>query len=265
MGDYWAPSSIKLLGEITGSQLRDGPCLVLALQWSVVYCVSSSLLLLLLLEWLYSPCGPSPLFSFLIYSFQLAELLEWVISSSQGPYPFFWMGNGRLILLSGPLGAWGSLTCSKSTTRVKQLKIPPGGLVPWIFPSLKIWRPPPGLNPRRSSHEVGTLPLDYRGRSSSVQPPKNSTLWGKYCVLLKGVIGSSDKLFSKLQLQNHTGCVRLIHLFPGTFHKSDSDPNLASWFPISLPSILHGPGNHINQTVMFRQFYKGLMTVSDQF
>jgi hypothetical protein len=34
--------------------------------------------LLLLLEWLYSPCGPSPLFSFLIYFFflQSAGLLE---------------------------------------------------------------------------------------------------------------------------------------------------------------------------------------------
>jgi hypothetical protein len=32
-------------------------------------------------------------------------------------------------------GAWGSLMCSKFTTRVKQLKVPPGGLVPWIFSS----------------------------------------------------------------------------------------------------------------------------------
>jgi hypothetical protein len=48
--------------------------------------------------------------------------------------------------------------------RVKLLKVPPGGLVPWIFPSLKIRRPPPGLNPRHSSHELGTLPLDYGGR-----------------------------------------------------------------------------------------------------
>jgi hypothetical protein len=50
------------------------------------------------------------------------------------------------------------------TTRVKELKVPPGGLVPSNFPSLKIRRPPPGSNPRRSSHEVGTLPLDYGGR-----------------------------------------------------------------------------------------------------
>jgi hypothetical protein len=63
-----------------------------------------------------------------------------------------------------PLGAWGSLTCSKSTTRVKRLKVPPGGLVPWMFPSLKIRRPPPGLNPHHSGHEVGTLPLDHGGR-----------------------------------------------------------------------------------------------------
>jgi hypothetical protein len=78
----------------------------------------------------------------------LPKLLDWI-------WP--------IILLRGPLGAWGSLTCSKFTTRFKQLKVPPGGLVPWIFPSLKIRRPPPGLNPRRSSHEVGTLPLDYGG------------------------------------------------------------------------------------------------------
>jgi hypothetical protein len=68
------------------------------------------------------------------------------------------------ILLRSPLGTWGSLTCSESTTRVKRLKVPPGGLVPWIFPSLKIRRPPPGLNPRHSGHEVGTLPLDHGGR-----------------------------------------------------------------------------------------------------
>jgi hypothetical protein len=40
---------------------------------------------LLLLEWLYSPRGPWPLFSFLIYS-QSVGLLERVISSSQGLY-----------------------------------------------------------------------------------------------------------------------------------------------------------------------------------
>jgi hypothetical protein len=71
-------------------------------------------------------------------------------------------GEWPIILLKGPLGAWGPLTCSKFTTRVKQLKVPPGGLVPWIVPSLKIQRPS-----RRSSHEVGTLPLDYGGRSTN--------------------------------------------------------------------------------------------------
>jgi hypothetical protein len=75
-------------------------------------------------------------------------------------------GNGWLILLRGPHGAWGFLMCSKSTTRVTLLKVPPGGLVPRIFLSLKIRRPPPGLNPWHSSHEVGTEPLDYRGRCS---------------------------------------------------------------------------------------------------
>jgi hypothetical protein len=34
------------------------------------------------------------------------------------------------ILLRSPLGTRGSLTCSKSTTRFKRLKVPPGGLVP---------------------------------------------------------------------------------------------------------------------------------------
>jgi hypothetical protein len=60
-------------------------------------------------------------------------------------------GKWAIILLRGPLGTWGSSTCSKFTTRVKRLKVPPGGLVPWIFPSLKIRRPPPGLNPHRSN------------------------------------------------------------------------------------------------------------------
>jgi hypothetical protein len=45
--------------------------------------------------------------------------------------------------------------CSKFTTRVKQ--------------SLKIRRLPPGLNPRHSSHEVETLPLDYGGRYRTYQ------------------------------------------------------------------------------------------------
>jgi hypothetical protein len=34
-----------------------------------------------------------------------------------------------------PLGTWGSFTCSKSTTRVKQLKVPSEGLCSRIFPS----------------------------------------------------------------------------------------------------------------------------------
>jgi hypothetical protein len=40
-------------------------------------CTDSKVLISLLLEWLYSPCGPSPPFSFLNYIFlQSAELLE---------------------------------------------------------------------------------------------------------------------------------------------------------------------------------------------
>jgi hypothetical protein len=31
-----------------------------------------------------------------------------------------------------------------------------------LFP--EFFRPPPGLNPRHSGHEVGTLPLDHGGR-----------------------------------------------------------------------------------------------------
>jgi hypothetical protein len=101
----------------------------------------------------------------LFYS-QSAGFLEWVISSS---LPKLLDGKWPIILLRDPFGAWGSLTCSKLTTQVKQLKVPPGGLVPWIFPSLKIRRPRPGLNPRLSSHEVGSLPLDYGGRFSNFQ------------------------------------------------------------------------------------------------
>jgi hypothetical protein len=95
---------------------------------------------------------PRLFFSFLIYS-QSAGLLERVISSSQGLYLCL-DGKWPIISLRGPLGAWGSLTCSKFTTRVKQLKVPPGGLVPWIFPSLTIRWSPPGLNPRHSSLHV---------------------------------------------------------------------------------------------------------------
>jgi hypothetical protein len=39
-------------------------------------------------------------------------------------------GKCPIILPRGPLRSWGSLTCSISTTRVKRLKVPPGGLVP---------------------------------------------------------------------------------------------------------------------------------------
>jgi hypothetical protein len=62
------------------------------------------------------------------------------------------------ILPRGPLGTRGSLTCSKSTTRVKRLKVPPGGLRSLNFSVLK------NSNPRHSGHEVGTLPLDHGGR-----------------------------------------------------------------------------------------------------
>jgi hypothetical protein len=121
-------------------------------------------ILLLLLEWLYSPCGPSPLYSFLIYSIHSRQdsLNEW--SAHRKASTETLDGKWPIILFRGPLGAWGSLTRSKFTARVKQLKVPPGGLVPWIFPSLKIRRPPLGLNPRHLSHEVGTLPLDHGSR-----------------------------------------------------------------------------------------------------
>jgi hypothetical protein len=73
-----------------------------------------------------------------------------------------WTENVRNFAQRFPFGTWGSLTCSKSTTRVKQLKVPSEGLCSRIFPSLKIRRPPPGSNPRHSGHEVGTLPLDIK-------------------------------------------------------------------------------------------------------
>jgi hypothetical protein len=70
-----------------------------------------------------------------------------------------WTENVRNFAQRFPLGTWGSLTCSKSTTRV-----PSEGLCSRIFPSWKIRRPPPGSNPRHLGHEVGTLPLDHGGR-----------------------------------------------------------------------------------------------------
>jgi hypothetical protein len=100
-------------------------------------------------------------------SFQFPDLFIYSLNEWSAHLPKRLDGKWPIILLRGPLPAWGSLTCSKFTTRVKQLKLPPGGLVPWIFPALKVRWPPSGLNPRRSSHEVGTLPLDYGGRSNS--------------------------------------------------------------------------------------------------
>jgi hypothetical protein len=60
---------------------------------------------LLLLEWFYSPCGPSPLFQFpdLFYS-QSAGLLEWVISSSQGLYQNFGREMADNFCSEAPLG-----------------------------------------------------------------------------------------------------------------------------------------------------------------
>jgi hypothetical protein len=63
---------------------------------------------------------------------------------------------------------------------------PPWGLrffyvVPWIFPSLKIRRPPPGLNSRHSGHEVGTLPLDVRRKSNSRHKYHSSFHWTYFC------------------------------------------------------------------------------------
>jgi hypothetical protein len=79
----------------------------------------------LLLEWLYSPCGPSPLYSFLVYSIHNRQdsLNEW--SAHRKASTETLDGKWPIILLRGPL-----LTCNKFTTQVKQLKVPPGGLVP---------------------------------------------------------------------------------------------------------------------------------------
>jgi hypothetical protein len=108
-----------------------------------------------LLEWLYSPCGPSPLFSFLLY-FSTIGRTPWMSDQLIArPLPKLLDGKWPIILLRGPLEAWGTLTCSKFTTRVKILKSLPEDLFPEFF----LRRPPPGLNPRRSSHEVGTLHL----------------------------------------------------------------------------------------------------------
>jgi hypothetical protein len=90
----------------------------------------------------------------LIYS-QSVGLLEWVISSSQGLYRHF----GREMadnFAQRPPWAWGSLTCSKFTTRVKQLKVPPGGLVPWIFSVLK-----------NSTTSAGFEPTSWGGNATS--------------------------------------------------------------------------------------------------
>jgi hypothetical protein len=87
------------------------------------------LFLLLRLEWLYSPCGPSPLFIFLIY-FSTVGRTPWMSDQLIArPLPKLLDWNWPIILLRGLLGAWGSLTCCKFTTQVKQLKVPPVGLV----------------------------------------------------------------------------------------------------------------------------------------
>jgi hypothetical protein len=66
--------------------------------------------------------GPRLFFSFLIYSIhnRQGSLNEW--SAHRKASTETLDGKWPIILLRGPLGAWGSLTCSKFTTRVKQLK-----------------------------------------------------------------------------------------------------------------------------------------------
>jgi hypothetical protein len=56
-----------------------------------------------------------------------------------------------------PLGTWGSLTCSKSTTRVKRLKVPPGGLRSLNFSVLK-----------NSMTSAGFEPASLRSRGGNV-------------------------------------------------------------------------------------------------
>jgi hypothetical protein len=120
-------------------------------------------------------CALATFFSFLIYSIhnRQGSLNEWSAHRKASTETFD--GKSPIILLRGTLGAWGSLTCSKFTTRAKQLKVPPGRLVPWIFPSLKIRRPPPGLNPRRSSHEVGTEAAKEYRYNNTISIHKNGT------------------------------------------------------------------------------------------
>jgi hypothetical protein len=92
--------------------------------------ISSTVDLILLLKWLYSPCGPSPLFEFPDLLFTIGRTPWMSDQLIARPLPKLWTGMADNI-------AWGSLTYSKFTIRVKQLKVPPGGFVPWIFSVLK--------------------------------------------------------------------------------------------------------------------------------
>jgi hypothetical protein len=108
--------------------------------------------------------GPRLFFSFLMYSIhnRQGSLNEW--SAQRKASTETLNGKWPIILLRGPLESWGSLTCTKCTTRVKQLKVPPGGICSLNSSVLKNSTTSPGLNPRRWSHDVGTLPLDYGPR-----------------------------------------------------------------------------------------------------
>jgi hypothetical protein len=102
-----------------------------------------------------------------------------------------------------PFGTWGSLTCSKFTTRVKRLKVPPGGLRSLNFSVLKKSTTSAGFEPaslgsrggnvtsrpRRPLHE-GYFQLRIRHQFISNRP----------CVLIVFKPASSDVYIESLSL-----------------------------------------------------------------
>jgi hypothetical protein len=79
-----------------------------------------------------------PIHLFIYLSIHIFIYLSIYLSNYLSIYLCIYLWFYSLGRLRGPLGAGGSLTCSKFIIRSNSLKVPPGGLVPWIFPSLKI-------------------------------------------------------------------------------------------------------------------------------
>jgi hypothetical protein len=95
-----------------------------------------------------------------------------------------WTANIRNFAQRFPLGTWGSLTWSKSTTRVKQLKVPSEGLRSLNFSVLKNSTTSAGIEPASLGSWGGNVTTEA---THSVPLPnyKVAWIWSRWLVSIK--------------------------------------------------------------------------------